>query len=82
MNFWDFTYTPHVEEFEIITERETVTRQTSNNNTTTVTEKITTVQYEVSTNWGDIARYGVILLLTYSICWAGSKLFTVWHKGR
>ena len=82
MNFWDFTYTPHVEEFEIVTERETVTRQTSNNNTTTVVEKITTMQYEVSTNWGDIARFSIMLLLTYSVCYVSSKLVTWWMRGR
>lgn len=76
MNFWDFTYTPKVEITDITTHRET----TSYAGTTT-TETVTTQEVNVVTNWGDIARFGVLLLLTYSICVVATKLVTVW-KGR
>lgn len=76
MDFWDFTYTPKVERNEITTHQVT----TSYTGTTTVVD-ITTEQVNVVTNWGDIARLGVILILTYSVCIVVTKLVTAW-KGR
>ena len=76
MNFWDFTYEPVIVETEITTHRETRNMVT---NTLTV-EDITTTQVDVLTNWGEIARLGIMLLLTYSICYVGSKLVTFWSR--
>jgi len=78
MNFWDFTYEPNVIETEITTHRET---QNMISGAVTV-EDITTVQVDVVTNWGEITRLGVILLLTYSVCVVVTKLVTVWKRGR
>ncbi len=76
-DFWDFEYEPKVIETNITT---TETTNNYNGYVTTVTTQ--TKQVDVVTNWGTIARYGVILVLTMSICLVVNKLVTFWYKGR
>ncbi len=76
-DFWDFTYEPKVTETEI----KTTERTTNYNGYVTVVET-TTKQVDVTPDWGAIARFGVIILLSYSICWVATKFVTFWSKGR
>ncbi|MDR1669364.1 MAG: hypothetical protein LBR76_05350 [Oscillospiraceae bacterium] len=79
-DFWDFTYEPEVIETSITTTETTTNNTQYGTNTTIVTTQ--TKQVDVVTNWGDIARFGVILLMVCSICWVAGKLVTFWRKER